>query len=286
LKIHLGATLSQLRKSKMLTQKALAARLSTYGFEVKAKTIYNWEKELSQPSVPNFIALCDILDVDDVLWQFAGIPKGPYAGLNKSGRQKAREFIDLLFHVDAYKVITGKGDLGVRSAKSFDDTPQGEAYQNDSHSNRFGQYFEFPRDSAREPTHEIPREHPGERHRELPRILRLYDIPVSAGTGNFLDSSSYEEIEAPSYVPIAVDFALRVSGDSMEPLLQDGQVIWVKEQEVLDSGEIGIFTYSDDVYCKKLIADGSRAYLRSLNPIYKDIEILDDFGFRVIGKVM
>ena len=282
MKIHLGATLSQLRKNKKLTQKALAAKLSTYGFEVKDKTIYNWEKELSQPSIPSFIALCDILDVDDVLWQFASIPKGPYAGLNKSGRQKAREFIDLLFHVDAYKVITGKGDLGVRGSKSFDDTPQVEAYQNNDNSNRFGQSREPSRDPARDstnyPVHESPR--------EVPRILRLYDIPVSAGTGNFLDSSSYEEIEAPSYVPIAVDFALRVSGDSMEPLLQDGQVIWVKEQEVLDSGEIGIFTYSDDVYCKKLIADGTRAYLRSLNPLYSDIEILDDFGFKVIGKVV
>ncbi|MCL2662551.1 MAG: XRE family transcriptional regulator [Oscillospiraceae bacterium] len=282
MKIHLGATLSQLRKNKKLTQKALAAKLSTYGFEVKDKTIYNWEKELSQPSIPNFIALCDILDVDDVLWQFAGIPKGPYAGLNKSGRQKAREFIDLLFHVGAYKVITGKGDLGVRGADSFDDTPMSETYQNSNNSNRFGQSREPLSDLHRDPTRNPANESP----REVPRILRLYDIPVSAGTGNFLDSSSYEEIEAPSYVPIAVDFALRVSGDSMEPLLQDGQVIWVKEQEVLDSGEIGIFTYSDDVYCKKLIADGTRAYLRSLNPIYSDIEILDDFGFRVIGKVV
>jgi len=286
LKIHLGATLSQLRKNKKLTQKALAAKLSTYGFEVKDKTIYNWEKELSQPSIPNFIALCDILDVDDVLWQFAGIPKGPYAGLNKSGRQKAREFIDLLFHVDSYKVITGKGDLGVRGAGSFDDTPMSEVYQNNENSNRFGQFREPRRDLHHDPVRDSFRDPARESRRELPRFLRLYDIPVSAGTGNFLDSSSYEEIEAPSYVPIAVDFALRVSGDSMEPLLQDGQVIWVKEQEVLDSGEIGIFTYSDDVYCKKLIADGTRAYLRSLNPIYSDIEILDDFGFKVIGKVM
>jgi len=121
---------------------------------------------------------------------------------------------------------------------------------------------------------------------EPPRILRLYDIPVSAGTGNFLDDSSYEEIEVPSYVPAAVDFALRISGDSMEPLLRNEQVIWVKEQEVLDSGDIGVFIYSGDVYCKKLIADGANAYLRSLNPIYADVKIKEDFGFKVIGKVV
>jgi phage repressor protein C with HTH and peptisase S24 domain len=121
---------------------------------------------------------------------------------------------------------------------------------------------------------------------EPPRLLRLYDIPVSAGAGNFLDESGYEMIETPDYIPAAADFALRVSGDSMEPLFQDGQVIWVKEHEVLNSGEIGIFTYSGDVYCKKLILDSGKAYLRSLNPEYEDIDVKDDFGFKTIGKVV
>jgi len=249
--ISIGTTLSELRKDKKFKQKELAARLSDYGFKVGAKTIYNWEKGLAQPSIPHFIALCDILDVDDVLWRFASIPKGPYSGLNADGRQKAREFIDLLFHIDKYKVGFSEAGSGI----------DGTGLEN---SDDIGVHSES----------------------ETRRILRLYDIPVSAGAGNFLDDSSYEEIEVPSYVPVVVDFALRVSGDSMEPLILDGQVIWVKEQEVLDAGDIGIFSYSGDVYCKKLIADGSKAYLRSLNPIYEDIEILDDFGFKVLGKVV
>ena len=231
MKFSLGAALSELRRAKKMTQKALAARLGEYGFEVYNKTIYNWEKGLAQPSVPHFLALCDILGVDDALWTFAGIKKGPYAGLNQAGREKAREFIDLLFHIDMYR--------------------------DDSAINR-----------------------------ETPRLLRLYDVSVSAGTGSFLNDSSYEMIEAPDYIPAAADFALRVSGDSMEPLFQDGQVIWVKEQEVLSSGEIGIFTYFDDVFCKKLIIDGEKAYLRSLNPDYNDIEIKEDFGFKTIGKIV
>jgi len=249
--ISIGTTLSELRKDKKFKQKELAAKLSDYGFKVGAKTIYNWEKGLAQPSIPHFIALCDILDVDDVLWRFASIPKGPYSGLNNDGRRKAREFIDLLFHIDMYKAGFGEGDLGVG----------GTGLEN---SDDMGVHLES----------------------ETRRILRLYDIPVSAGSGNFLDDSSYQEIEVPSYVPVAVDFALRVSGDSMEPHILDGQVIWVKEQEVLDTGDIGIFSYSGDVYCKKLIANGSKAYLRSLNPAYEDIEVLDDFGFKVLGKVV
>jgi len=240
--VSIGTTLTELRKSKKLMQKDVASKLSGYGFKVGAKTIYNWEKGLAQPSIPHFLALCDMLDVDDVLWRFAGIRKGPYAGLNADGRQKARDFIDLLFLIDMYKDV--------------------------------------PSDSVVPDIREIADD------TETPRIIRLYDIPVSAGTGNFLDDSSFEDIEAPSYVPVAVDFALRVTGDSMDPLIKDGQVIWVKEQEVLDSGDIGIFSYSGDVYCKKLIANGARAYLRSLNPAYEDIEIKEDFGFSTIGKVL
>ena len=228
----IGKTLAELRRAKKFMQKDIAAKLSGYGFSVSAKTIYNWEKGLALPGIPHFLALCDILGVDDVLWQFAGIHNGPYAGLNQAGRHKAREFIDLLFHVDMY------------------------------------------------------RDDPVEDTSEAPRLLRLYDIPVSAGTGNFLSDSGFEMIEAPGYVPAAVDFALRVSGDSMEPLFQDGQVIWVKEQEALSDGDIGIFTYFDDVYCKKLIISDDMAYLRSLNPNYEDIEIKEDFGFKTIGKVV
>jgi len=231
MKYSIGSTLAELRRAKKLMQKDVASRMSAYGFSVGAKTIYNWEKGLAQPNAGQFLALCDVLGVDDVLWQFAGIHKGPYAGLNQAGRQKAREFIDLLFHIDMYR-----------------DDP--------------------------------------EEYRKTPRLLRLYDTPASAGTGNFLDDSSYELIETPDHVTAAVDFALRVSGDSMEPLFQDGQIIWVKEQEALRSGDIGIFTYSGDVYCKKLIVDSGKAYLRSLNPEYEDIELKEDFGFKTIGKVV
>ncbi|MCL2151528.1 MAG: helix-turn-helix domain-containing protein [Oscillospiraceae bacterium] len=229
--LSIGNTLAELRRAKNHTQKEVASRLSGYGFSVNAKTIYNWEKELSQPNIPYFLALCDILGVDDALWRFAGIHKGPYAGLNQAGRQKARELIDLLFQIDKYR----------DDPKESDDPP---------------------------------------------RLLRLYDIPVSAGSGIFLDDSGYEMIEAPEYVPASADFALRVSGDSMEPLFQDGQVIWIKEQETLGGGEIGIFIYFDDVYLKKLVVESGKAYLRSLNPKYSDIEIKEDFGFKAIGKIV
>ena len=290
MEVSIGKTLAELRKSKKLMQKDVASRLAGYGFKVGAKTIYNWEKGLAQPSIPHFLALCDMLDVDDVLWQFAGMQKGPYAGLNTDGRKKAREFIDLLLLIDKFRVMSDDAvdehdRLAPPEQLSLSDqiTQLKQSAQPDHITNR---QQSTPPDQITPIEQHLQNDRYTESLSESPRILRLYDIPVSAGSGNFLDDSSYEEIEVPSYIPVAVDFALRVSGDSMEPLIRDGQVIWVREQEVLDNGDIGIFTYSGDVYCKKLIANGVKAYLRSLNPAYEDIKIEEDFGFKVIGKVV
>ena len=65
---------------------------------------------------------------------------------------------------------------------------------------------------------------------QLPRrTLNLYDLPVSAGTGQFLDSDRFSEMEVGDEVSLDADFGVRVSGDSMEPLYLNGQIIWVHQ---------------------------------------------------------
>ena len=114
------------------------------------------------------------------------------------------------------------------------------------------------------------------------RLMRLYDIPVSAGLGNYLDDGSHEMIEVDSTVPHAADYALKVSGDSMTPRFVDQQIIFVHEQQTLDEGEIGIFCLNGDVYLKKL----GRGYLLSLNRSYEPIPIGEYDEVRVFGKVV
>ena len=114
------------------------------------------------------------------------------------------------------------------------------------------------------------------------RSIRLYDIPVAAGTGMFLDSDSYEIIEADDTVPLEADYVVRASGDSMEPRFVDKQIIFAKEQRTLDEGEIGIFVINGDSYLKKL----GRGMLISLNPNYKPIRIRENDSFYICGKVV
>ena len=116
------------------------------------------------------------------------------------------------------------------------------------------------------------------------RTLPLYDMPVSAGTGLFLDSDHYELLEAPN-APAEANFAVRVRGDSMQPRFVDGQVVFVRQQQTLEDGEIGIFLLNGDAFCKKF-QQGEVCYLLSLNPQYAPIPIRPQDELRMIGRVV
>ena len=123
--------------------------------------------------------------------------------------------------------------------------------------------------------------------RTLPkRSLPLYSLAVYAGTGQFLDGEDYEMVEVGQEVPDGSNFGVRVAGDSMEPRFHNGQIIWVRQQRSLMTGEIGIFLYDGNAYLKQLVAREGRVALHSLNPHYEDIFISDALPLRVLGKVL
>jgi phage repressor protein C with HTH and peptisase S24 domain len=118
------------------------------------------------------------------------------------------------------------------------------------------------------------------------RVIKLFDIPASAGTGSILDGENFTELEVGEEVPADADFGIRISGDSMEPRFINGQIVWVKQQETLLSGEIGIFYLDGNAYCKKLKDDTDGLYLISLNSKYNPIPVTSNNSFKVFGKVV
>lgn len=118
------------------------------------------------------------------------------------------------------------------------------------------------------------------------RPVPLYDLPVSAGPGVYLDDSMAEEISIPSNEKTAsTDFALRISGNSMEPKYHDGDIVLVEDTDSVDIGELGIFVLDGNGYFKKYGGDR----LISLNSDYGDI-LLRDYAEtvccgRVVGKL-
>lgn len=122
------------------------------------------------------------------------------------------------------------------------------------------------------------------RQKKAVRQLPLYDLPASAGTGVFLDGDSYTLIDADENVPESATLAVRISGDSMTPLFADGQTVFVRQQQELENGDIGIFVLNGEAFCKKLDSENGR--LISLNPKYPPIPLDDYSDLRVVGKVV
>ncbi len=118
------------------------------------------------------------------------------------------------------------------------------------------------------------------------RSVLLYNLPVSAGPGVYLDDNDAEEINIPDNEKTAMaDFALRISGNSMEPKYHDGDVLLVEAVSSVQLGELGIFILDGNGYFKKFGGDR----LISLNPEFEDI-VLRNYAEsvccgRVVGKL-
>lgn len=122
---------------------------------------------------------------------------------------------------------------------------------------------------------------------EMPkRRVPFYEIGASAGTGDPLDDSPFEIVEIGPEAPIQTSYLVSVDGDSMEPRLHDGQTLYIRQQETIEPGEIGLFWYDGDSYVKKFEVKHGRDYLVSLNPAYDPIEIEEGLTFCPMGKVL
>lgn len=133
--------------------------------------------------------------------------------------------------------------------------------------------------------------------RSLPKVKRnhgmteitVFDEPAAAGLGNPIDTPPSHIEQYPSdYVPAKTNFGILISGTSMEPKIPDGSTVFVQATPVLDSGEIGIFIFDGQSYCKQLKRDKEtqQVKLHSINPEYGDIEIPPFSELRVLGRVL
>lgn len=228
--MEFSRTLAALRKEKGLSQERVAAFLAARGCGVTQRAVSKWERGSTQPNAEQFLLLCELYEVRDVLRVFRGLPAAE-GRLNALGRKRLAEYAKLLeASAEFSNAAAGKRDGFVRT---------------------------------------IP----------------LYTLPASAGTGQFLDSEDYELLEADETVPLSATFAVRLRGDSMAPRFQDGQIVYVHQQQTLERGEFGIFLLNGSAYCKRL-AGGDFPVLESLNARYPPLRVGPYDEFRVMGKLV
>ena len=119
--------------------------------------------------------------------------------------------------------------------------------------------------------------------------IEVFDQKVSAGKGDLvLDVSSEKRPFHKSFVPNNADYAVFVSGDSMEPDICSGQLIWVENVSNLSNGEIGVFQLNNEYFCKKLnqLVPNGDVRLISLNNKYNPIVVKESDDFLCRGRVL
>lgn len=104
---------------------------------------------------------------------------------------------------------------------------------------------------------------------------------VSAGSGEYLLDEYVEDVTVNTKPP-KHDFAVRVNGDSMAPVLLNDEIIYVKKAEEARLGQIIVASVNGEAFVKKL----ARNKLLSLNPHYPDILINPEDDVKLLGIVI
>lgn len=117
---------------------------------------------------------------------------------------------------------------------------------------------------------------------EVSEVISLYQVEVVSETaaasgfnyGFGYDDTDRETIEVDEQPP-RHDIATKVSGDSMQPDYQDGDILYLVDKGLTTyNGDLAVIAYGDRSYFKKIYTENGRLRLVSLNNKYEDI-ILD-----------
>ena len=117
---------------------------------------------------------------------------------------------------------------------------------------------------------------------EVSEAISLYQVEVVSETaaacgfnyGFGYEDTDIETIEVDEKPPHH-DIATKVSGDSMQPVYQDGDILYLVDKGLTTyNGDLAVIAYGDRSYFKKIYTENGRLRLVSLNDKYEDI-ILD-----------
>jgi repressor (phage associated) len=111
---------------------------------------------------------------------------------------------------------------------------------------------------------------------------------VAAGHGTFQEDNLHMEVRLRANdVPNEYNTIAKVAGDSMEPLIEDNDLLFIKITSQVDINSIGIFQVNGKNFVKKLKRDYDGSwYLQSLNSGYEEIHLTENDDIRTIGEVV
>ena len=119
-------------------------------------------------------------------------------------------------------------------------------------------------------------------------IIDYVEGLVAAGHGTFQEDNLHMEVKLRAEdVPEDYDTIAKVAGDSMEPMIEDNDLLFIKVTSQVDINSIGIFQVNGKNFVKKLKRDYDGSwYLQSLNSGYEEIHLTENDDIRTIGEVV
>jgi phage repressor protein C with HTH and peptisase S24 domain len=260
-KLEIAKALKKARNTAGMTCREVALLLNK-----SEKTVSAWEHCNGQPDADTLFALCKIYkmsSVDEMLGQTSE------SNLLNTLRIEEKDLID------AYRQLTTNSKQIVMSVARLE--------LNHIHAVKQGETpIKILQKTKEQADADVRQKLKSKADTEY--FLKIFNQSAAAGYGNYIDDSGFETVAVPC-IPRGTEFGIRISGDSMQPQINDGDIVFVTRQASVEVGDIGIFIYNGDAYCKQLAYHDNTYYLHSLNGKYKDIPILDDSIYSV-GRVL
>lgn len=100
------------------------------------------------------------------------------------------------------------------------------------------------------------------------KIIPLF--AAAAGPGEPVSDIGFDDYEVDETEK--AQFAVKISGDSMEPELHDGDIVLCRRKKP-EIGELAVIMINGFLYVKQYITDGYNIFLRSLNRKRKDCDV-------------
>lgn len=250
--MNFGEKLKDLRREKNLTQQTLGQLIG-----VSTVTVRSWENNSRSPGMEQLMRISRALNtsIDSLL----------EVNFDRDDDDLSREERSLL---SQYRILDVYGKQAV-------DSICGIEYDRMTSQQKQRHREEKVVDFQENATAQIP----------------CFYLPSAAGTSAPLDDNNFKMITISGYVPPETDFAIHVQGNSMFPYIEDGEMVFVKKQEELNIGDVGIFCVDGSLYCKQYYRTwNGTVTLVSANPALKDTNVVltpeSGSSLSVCGKVL
>lgn len=109
---------------------------------------------------------------------------------------------------------------------------------------------------------------------------------TAAGIPCTVEYDGEDYVEVPE--KIVADYCLDIHGDSMEPLIKNGDVVFFKYQNIVDNGDLAVVMIDGEATLKRFFKTDHQIQLIALNPNFPTIIINEDehIDIRIVGKAI